>query len=145
MGTRLLGERQAWPALAKEGKVETGSGEGLVASCLVHHRSQNPRKGQPVQPLSRESGPSSPGARQMFARNRPWGSQGVNNTGESTCKPHSMEVSPTATSQKATKIFILSSSFQNCSLEGDTDFPTSQTAQPRGTHPTLTPIKPMTH
>lgn len=81
----------------------------------------------------------------MPARNRLWGSQGVNSRGESPCKPHSMEISPTATSQNATKIFILSSSFQNCSLEGNIVCPTSQAAQCRGAHPALAPLEPRTH
>lgn len=132
---------------AKEGKVELGS-EGSGGQLPNASSQSGPREGPPARPLRREHpGPSGPGVQptQMPARNRLRGSQGVNNRGESPCKPHSMEISPTATAQNATKIFILSSSFQNCSLEGNTVCPTSQAVQRRGAHPALPPLKPRTH
>jgi hypothetical protein len=49
-----------------------------------------------------------------------------------------MEISSTAISlQDGTKIFIQSMSFQNCSLEDNKNYPTSQTAEHREAHPVL--------
>lgn len=118
VGMGLLKEHQPWPELAKEGKVKLGSREaqwvcGQLPNALSQSGSQ--WRGQPTQPLSgaEHPGPSSPGVQQtqMPARNRLWGSPRVNNRGESPCKPHSMEISPPATSQNGTKIFIQSNIF----------------------------------
>lgn len=42
---RLLRERQPWLELAKKGKGELGSREGVVAGCLMRYRNQAPMKG----------------------------------------------------------------------------------------------------